>query len=180
MHGHKRQAGLSLAQGASDTLLRRIIDLLHHEFAMKDIGDLHHFLRFSVTRNYDGLFLCQRQYTLDILARARMTDCKPCGTPVDTSAKLSSDGAPVENATDYRCLTGALQYLTFTQSDIAYAIQQVCLFMHDPREPHFVIVKRILCYLKGTFGHGLQLHRSAVTSLVAYSDVDWDGCPDTR
>jgi hypothetical protein len=41
-------------------------------------------------------------------------------------------------------------------------------------------VKRILHYLKGTIDHGLQLHRSTVTSLVAYSDVDWVGCPDTR
>jgi hypothetical protein len=45
---------------SSDTLLRCIIDLLHHEFAMKDLGDLHHFLGLSVTRNHDGLFLCQR------------------------------------------------------------------------------------------------------------------------
>jgi hypothetical protein len=93
---------------SSDTLLRRIIDLLHHEFAMKDLGDLHHFLGLSVTRNRDGLFLCQRQHTLDILARAGMVDCKPCATPVDTSAKLSSDSPPVENDTDYRGLAGAL------------------------------------------------------------------------
>jgi hypothetical protein len=43
---------------SSDTLLHRIIDLLHHEFAMKDLGDLHHFLGLSVTHNHDGLFLC--------------------------------------------------------------------------------------------------------------------------
>jgi hypothetical protein len=41
-------------------------------------------------------------------------------------------------------------------------------------------VKRILRYLKGTLYHGLQLHRSPVISLVAYSDVGWVGCPDTR
>jgi hypothetical protein len=165
---------------SSDVLLRHIIDLLHHEFAMKDLGDLHHFLGLSVTRRTDGLFLCQRQYILDILARAGMVDCKPCTTPVDTCAKLSSDGPPVENATHYRGLAGALQYLTFTRPDIAYAVQQVCLFMHDPREPHLALVKRILRYLKGTLDHGLQLHRSPVTSLVAYSDADWAGCPDTR
>jgi hypothetical protein len=102
-----------------DTLLCCIIDSLHHEFSMKDLGDLHHFLGLSVTRNLDGLFLCQRQYTLDILSRAGMADCKPCGTPVGMSAKLSTDGAPVENATDYRCLAGALQFLTFIRSNIA-------------------------------------------------------------
>jgi hypothetical protein len=158
---------------SSDALLHRIIDLLHHEFAMKDLGDLHHFLGLSVTCNWDGLFLCQRQYTLDILARAGMADCKPCATPVDTSAKLSFDGPPIENATDYRGITSALQYLTFTRPDIAYVVQQVCLFMHDPREHHLALMKCIIRYLKGTIDHGLQLHRSTVTSLMAYSDADW-------
>jgi hypothetical protein len=57
-------------------------------------------------------------------------------TPVDTQPKLSAtDGAPVADATQYRSLAGALQYLTLTRPDLAYAVQQVCLFMHDPREP---------------------------------------------
>jgi hypothetical protein len=41
--------------------------------------------------------------------------------------------------------------------------------MHDPRKPHLALVKRILRYLKGSIDHDLQLHRSVVTSLVAYS-----------
>jgi len=44
-------------------------------------------------------------------------------------------------------LAGALQYLTFTRPDIAYAVQQVCLHMHDPREPHLAALKRILRYI---------------------------------
>ena len=63
-----------------------------------------------------------------------MTDCKPCSTPVDTQAKLSADlGDPVADPTAYRSLAGALQYLTFTRPDLTYAVQQVCLHMHDPR-----------------------------------------------
>jgi hypothetical protein len=64
---------------------------------------------------------------------------KPYSTPVDTQAKLSeATGDPVVDPTGYRCLAGALQYLTFTRPDISYAVQQVCLHMHDPREPHLV------------------------------------------
>jgi hypothetical protein len=157
---------------SSDALLHCVINLLHHEFAMKELGDLHHLLGLSVSHNHDGLFLCRRRYTLDILARAGKVDCKPCATPIDMSAKLSSDGPPVENTTDYRGLACALQYLTFTRPDISYVVRQVCLFMHDPWEPHLTLVKRILRYLKGTIDNGLQLHRSTVTSLVAYSDAD--------
>ncbi|GJV95564.1 putative reverse transcriptase domain-containing protein [Tanacetum coccineum] len=41
----------------------------------------------------------------------------------------------------------ALQYLTFIQLDRSYAIHQVCLFIHDPREPYFLALKRILHYI---------------------------------
>jgi hypothetical protein len=89
---------------SSDSLLRRIIASLQHEFAMKDLGQLHHFLGVSVTRSSAGLFLSQRQYILDILEHAGMQDCKPCSTPVDTCAKLSSDGPPEADSTQYRSL----------------------------------------------------------------------------
>ena len=62
-----------------------------------------------------------------------MRDCKPCSTPVDTHSKLSvADGTSVSDPTHYRSIAGALQYLTITRPDIAYAVQQVCLHMHDP------------------------------------------------
>ncbi|GJT21726.1 ribonuclease H-like domain-containing protein [Tanacetum coccineum] len=73
-----------------------------------------------------------------------MLNCKPCRTPVDTDSKLSADGAPISDSTLYRSLAGALQYLTFTRPDISYAVQQVCLFMHDPREPHLSALKEDL------------------------------------
>ncbi|GJW26610.1 ribonuclease H-like domain-containing protein [Tanacetum coccineum] len=64
--------------------------------------------------------------------------------------------------------------------DISYAVQQLCLYMHDPREPHFLALKRILRYVRGTLDYGLQLYSSSTTDLVAYSDADWAGCPTTR
>ena len=98
-----------------------------------------------------------------------MTDCKPCSTPVDTQAKLSADlGDLVANPTAYRSL------------DLTYAVQQVCLHMHDPRESHLAALKRLLRYVRGTVDLGLVLHRSSPAELVVYTDVDWAGCPDTR
>jgi hypothetical protein len=61
-----------------------------------------------------------------------------------------------------------------------YAVQQVCLFMHDPREPHLALVKRILRYVKGTLSSSLHIGTGPVDSLTSYSDTDWDGCPDSR
>jgi hypothetical protein len=58
---------------------------------MKDLGPLHHFLSIAVECRPDGLFLHQCTYTLDILKRAIMADCKPCTTPVDLQVKLADD-----------------------------------------------------------------------------------------
>jgi hypothetical protein len=62
--------------------------------------------------------------------------------PVDTCTKIAVDaGSPVDDPTAYRSLAGALQFITFTQPDIAYAVQQICLHMHDPGEVHLVAAK---------------------------------------
>nr|GEX94844.1 ribonuclease H-like domain-containing protein [Tanacetum cinerariifolium] len=71
-------------------------------------------------------------------------------TPVDTESKLRDDG------------------------------DLVCLYMHDPREPHFLALKWILWYVRGNLDHELHLFSSTTTSLVAYSDADWAGCPTTQ
>ncbi|KAK1607924.1 hypothetical protein QYE76_031597 [Lolium multiflorum] len=110
-----------------------------------------------------------------------MSNCHPASTPVDTSPKLASAaGSPVADPSSYRSLAGALQYLTFTRPDIAYAVQQIRLHMHDPRDQHLTLIKRVLRYIKGTLHHGLQLTTSTTDRLVAYTDADWAGCPDTR
>jgi hypothetical protein len=107
---------------SSPELLQRTTTTLQQQFTMKDIGPLH-FLDVSVEQQFDDLFLHQRQYARDILERAGMSDRKPCSTPTDTQAKVSSNmEAPVSNPIVYRSLAGALQYLTFTRPDIVYTV----------------------------------------------------------
>ncbi|GKD05478.1 ribonuclease H-like domain-containing protein, partial [Tanacetum coccineum] len=165
---------------SSESLLQQIIRSLHQEFSMTDMGSLTYFLGISITHDSSRLFLSQKKYVLEILDRAHMVNCNPSRTPIDTEYKLGSDGDPVCDPTLYRSLVGSLQYLTFTRPDISYVVQQVCLYMHDPREPHFFVLKRILRYVRGTLDYGLQLFSSSTTKLVAYSDSDWAGCPITR
>lgn len=80
---------------------------------------------------------------MDLLQRAGMAKCHSTATLVDSKSKLSAmDGAPVVDPSEYRGLAGALQYLTLTRPNLAYAVQQVCLFMHDLWEPHLALIKR--------------------------------------
>nr|GEY80004.1 copia protein [Tanacetum cinerariifolium] len=146
---------------------------------IEDLGPLNYFLGVFVMRDSSG-FLSQQKYAVEILEKSRMLNCNLSQTLVDTESKLSVGGDPVSDPTLYRSLAGSLKYLTFTRSDISYAVQQVCLHMHDPQEPHLSTLERILRYIQGTLNYGLQLFSSSTTYLVAYSDEDWAGCPTTR
>jgi hypothetical protein len=52
-----------------------VMTLLHGlqgDFALKDFGPFHHFLRIEVQHTFDGLCLSQSKYTRDLLQRASM------------------------------------------------------------------------------------------------------------
>ena len=139
------------------------------------------FLGIAISRNSVGLFLSQQKYAAEIIDKAGMSQCKPTPTPITTSSKLCTDvDSPYANPTLHHSLDGAIQYLTFTRPDISYAVQQVCLFMHDPRVKHMAALHRILWYVQGTIDHGLQLYKFPVSSLLSYTNADWGGCSDTR
>nr|GEV56018.1 coatomer subunit alpha-1-like [Tanacetum cinerariifolium] len=121
-----------------------------------------------------------RKNTMKLLEYAHMVSCNPTRTSVDTEFKLGPDGDPVLDPTLYRSLAGGLQYLTFTRLDISYAVQQICLFIHDPQEPYLAALKRVLFYIHGILNFGLQLYACPTFSLVASTDADWAGCLTTR
>jgi histone deacetylase 1/2 len=166
---------------SSTELLHHIIKDLSGVFAMKDLGPLHYFLGIQVRRTAAGFFLHQQQYAEDILERTGMLNCKPASTLVDTKGKVSAtNGVPLQDKSFYRSIANALQYLTLTRPEIAYAVQQACLYMHDPHDMHWSIIMRILRYVRGTTSHGVLLRASASTTLMMYIDADWAGYPDTR
>lgn len=118
------------------------IILTASEFAMKDLGPLNYFLGITEIRHKGGLFLSQSKYAKEIIDRVGMSSCKATSTPVDTKPKVSSSsGTPYD---DPNSLAGALQYLTFTRTDISYVVQQVCLHMHDLKDVHMHALKRVI------------------------------------
>nr|GFC55885.1 hypothetical protein [Tanacetum cinerariifolium] len=104
---------------------------------MTDPGALNYFLGISATRSSIGLFLSQKKYACELLEHAKMVNYNPLWTPIDIDSKLGPEGVAI------------------------------CLYMHDPREPHFAALKRILRYVRGTVDFGLQLYASSTTSLVS-------------
>lgn len=109
-----------------------------------------------------------------------MGGAKPLNCPTTLGLRLSSTkGELLPDPTEYRRVVGALQYCTISHPDIAYAMSQLCQFMHNPHEPHWVAVKRVLRYLKGSIDYGLYFSFGPI-NLNAYCDLDWTGNPDYR
>jgi hypothetical protein len=75
---------------SSANLKKHCMSRLLKEFAMKDWSPLSFFLGISFKRTHDRLFMSQSRYALEILDRAKMRDCNPVLTPVDTAGKLGS------------------------------------------------------------------------------------------
>lgn len=110
-----------------------------------------------------------------------MDKCKATDTPLSSTEKLSAvEGNTLGqvDATKYRSLVGALQYLTLTKPDISFAVNKVCQFLHAPTTVHWSAVKRILRYIRGTLNLGLKIGVSKSMIVSAFSDADWAGCVD--
>jgi len=169
----------SSSQEATAALLRD----LQKDFALKDLGELHFFLGIEVKKAPDGLVLSQGRYVTDVLKRSGMDNAKPVDTPLPTSEKLSlTAGDPLgpEDATRYRSLVGALQYLTLTRPDISFSVNRVCQFLYAPTTVHWSAVKRILRYVRGTMHHGLKIRKCNSMLISAFSDAGWAGDVDDR
>lgn len=62
-----------------------------------------------------------------------MTDFKPISYPMRTSQPLSLDDDPLlSDPTPYRQTVEALQYVTLSRPNIAFAVNKVYQFMHAP------------------------------------------------
>ena len=76
---------------------------------------------------------------------------------------------------------GSLLYLSIaTRPDITYAVSNVAKFYAKPTKQHWVAVKHIFLYLKGTQQYGLLYSKGDTSNCVGFSDADWGGDLDDR
>jgi hypothetical protein len=57
------------------------------EFEMKDLGLMHYFLGLEVWKRHGEIFLAQGKYTVDVLKRFGMMDCKSMSASMVTNLK---------------------------------------------------------------------------------------------
>nr|XP_027192697.1 uncharacterized protein LOC113787749 [Cicer arietinum] len=106
-----------------------------------------------------------------------MQDCNGTSTPLEVRLVLSKEGNDeLIDPTTFKHIVGSLGYLCNTRPHIAYNVGVISRYMEKPRTSHYMIVKRILRYIKETIELGLlypiNLNEDEV-ELVGFTDVDF-------
>jgi hypothetical protein len=92
---------------------------------MKDLGFMHYFLGLEVWQRQGEIFLAQGKYTVDVLKRFGMMDCKSMSTSMITNLRKMHDfdtGSDLVDPTMYRQLIGSLMYTIHTRPYICYVV----------------------------------------------------------
>jgi hypothetical protein len=107
---------------------------LSSKFEMNNLGQMHYFSRLEVWQRSNEIFLIQGKYTVEILQRIRMMDCKSMTTPMEINLKLLSDiSSDLVDPTMYIQLIGSLMYLVNTRPDIYFVVNTLNQHMVEPR-----------------------------------------------
>ena len=174
--------------GAHQQRINKLKTQLSNRFKMKDEGELNWCLGMRIITHQDGhITMDQEQYIKTMLARFKMSECKPASTPAALGVRLLKQDGPQTKSeiadmkqVPYRAAVGSLLYASIrTRPDIASAVRAVAKFSNNPGKKHWTAVKRIFRYLKGTTSFGISFSRGK-SQLVGYCDSDWANDPESR
>ena len=160
---------------------------LAQKFDVKDLGELHYFLGVQVIQDHKKgtIWIGQPTFTESVLQKCGMNEAKPIKTPVNVNSKLlnTSEESELVDQSLYQSAVRSLLYLaTRTRPNIAFAVNNVARFCSKPTKQHWMVMKQIFRYLRGTTCFGLPYSEGAKTdALIGYSDADWGSdCNDCR
>ncbi|KAL0385494.1 UNVERIFIED_CONTAM: Retrovirus-related Pol polyprotein from transposon RE1 [Sesamum radiatum] len=166
---------------SSEAQIAVVKHFLDSTFTIKDLGLAKYFLGLEIARSPFGTSITQHKFIRDIIRDAGLQSAKPASSPLPPGLKLSAHTSPpLSDAEPYRRLVGRLLYLSFTRPDISFGAQQLSQFVHAPCAVHLDVAMHLVRYLKGCPERGLFFPAHNSLSLMAYCDVDWASCTDSR
>jgi hypothetical protein len=146
--------------------IEEVMAYLKTEFEMKNLGKTKFCLGLQLEHLPKGVFVHQTTYTKRVLEKFNMSECHPLKTPMvvqslevnkDPFRPKEEDEETLGPKVSYLSAIGALMYLAnCTRPDIAFAVNLLARYSVAPTKRHWVGVKTILRYLKGTqdLGYG--------------------------
>ena len=96
--------------------------------------------------------MSQEKYITKVLERFDMSDCKPRTTPCEQELDfINSNVDGLANPRKYSKVIGSLIYLmTWTRPHLSYIVSKLSEYLSKPHEQHWIMVKHVLRYIKGT------------------------------
>ena len=77
----------------------------------------------EVAKSKAGIYVSQRNYTLQLIEDMGFLGAKPVTTPMDPRNNLRSDKGDIfDDPAKYRRLVGRLLYLNITRPDISFSV----------------------------------------------------------
>ena len=77
-----------LITGSSKDEIASLKGAMNQAFSMTDLGLLSQFLGLEIAQTKDGIKVHQSKYSLDLVNKFKIKDCKPIKTPFLSGVKL--------------------------------------------------------------------------------------------
>nr|GEV02406.1 uncharacterized mitochondrial protein AtMg00810-like [Tanacetum cinerariifolium] len=112
---------------------------------MSMMGWMSFFLELQISQSPRGIFINQSKYAYEIVKKYDMLSSDSVDTPLVDKSKLDEDlqEKPVD-ATLYCGMIGSLMYLTFSRSELTYAVCLCAQYQAKPIEKHLNAAQRRL------------------------------------
>lgn len=135
-------------------------------------------LHITRDRSQGIIYIDQSKYIKEILEKFNMINSKCIDTPSDSNKRLkrgeATDPSFIDESIPYQQAVGSLMYLIQgTRPDLAYSVNNVCRYNMCYAKEHWIAVKSIMRYLRGTIDMKLAFKRNANHDIMAYTDADW-------
>ncbi|KAL0423210.1 UNVERIFIED_CONTAM: Retrovirus-related Pol polyprotein from transposon TNT 1-94 [Sesamum radiatum] len=150
-----------------------VVPGLESKFDMKDLGEADVILVVKIRKTENGFSLRQSHYIEKILKRFNCHEEIPVRTPYDPSICLKKNNGDGVSHDEYAKIIGSVMFLmNYTRPDIAYAVSRLSRYTHNPNKEHWVALRRLLKYLKGTINLCLYFNKYPGV-LEGFCDANW-------
>ncbi|GJS08935.1 retrovirus-related pol polyprotein from transposon TNT 1-94 [Tanacetum coccineum] len=157
----------------SQNLCDDFAKIMHDEFEMSIMRELHFFLGLQIKQMEDEIFFNQSKYIKEMLKKIELEDSKTTKTPMSTEIKLTKDDeSDSVDSFKYQGMIGSLLYLTVSRPDIMFSVCLCARFQENPKTTHLEAVKRLFRYIRGTTHLGLRYPKGTRIETIVYADSD--------
>ena len=168
-----------IIEGNNEAMRRKIEDTLKAKFTnIKVFDKVESFLNIQFDHTTTHIKMHQQRYVAALLKKFGLSGCKIAPTPAVPAPQ--GDDTPLPKNNNYRQIVGSLIYLMATRPDICSAVIELSKHLESPTHLHLQQSKRVLRYLAGTQGEGINFEKGGELSITTFSDSDWAGCRKTR